>query len=90
MPYHGQYYAVRKGQELRRDHSNVKFTRTRVPNGIEACKQTFGKVADDMFVKEVGPSRTVLMTQKCRLQIITDPYHWVSMEGTTEFVEEVA
>lgn len=83
MSYKGQYFVVRDGLELREDYSNVKFTKTRVFNGIDACKQTFGKVTKDMFVKGIGTSRTVLGTFKGRVEFITNPDGWISMDGVT-------
>lgn len=75
---------VRDGPELREDYSNVKFTRTRVFNGIIACKQTFGKVTGNMFVKGIGTSKTLLKHFKHRVRFITEPDGWISMEGLEE------
>lgn len=87
MSFKGQYYIVRKGPELREDYSNVLFTKTRVFSGIDACKQTFGEVTEDMFVKGIGPTRSILTVFKRRVQLMKDPENWIPMAGVMEIVD---
>lgn len=79
MSYRGQYFVVRNGKELRSDYSNVKFTKTRVFSGNDACIQTFGYVSPMMFVKGVGVNKQAFATFKGRMSFIEDPDSWISM-----------
>lgn len=79
---------VRDGPEVREDYSNVKFTKTRVFTGVDACKQTFGKCTEDMFVKGIGTTKTLLKNFKHRVRFITESDGWISMEGLVETCQE--
>jgi hypothetical protein len=80
MAFKGQYFIVKDG-ELRADFSNIKFTETRVATGLDACKETFGKITDDMFVKPIGVKTPKFMTFKKKNELMMATDGWISMSN---------
>ena len=80
MAFKGRYFIVRDGP-FRDDFSNVRVTTSRVFSGVDACNQTFGKVTESMFVKDVGVRTLKYMSMQKRLELITSTDGWLSMKG---------
>lgn len=70
-----QYYAVLWGAEQRSDASNLRIS-AKVADPGAACRDCFGLVTENMQVKSLGSSKSVLQNYRRRMAALESREGW--------------
>jgi len=70
-----QYYAVLWGKELHRDGANLRIS-GKVDDPGAACREVFGMTARSMRFKALGTRKSVLQSDRKRMELLKNPETW--------------